>query len=140
MPLEHPVLGQSLDPSRLQAAKELRHNPTEAEQILWQMLRGNRLERWHFRRQQIIGPYTVDFYCHAARLIIEVDGEIHNQQVEYDQERTINLVNMGFRVIRFTNTEVIEKIDEVLGEIGRNLTPNPLPRRGKGARKMDQWS
>lgn len=71
------IVGQKITPQKRELAKQLRQNMTPAEQVLWQELRANRLEDYHFRRQQIIDGFIVDFYCHRAALIIEVDGPIH---------------------------------------------------------------
>jgi very-short-patch-repair endonuclease len=81
------VIGQKVTRIKIQRAKELRREMTQEEKILWQHLRANRLNGLHFRRQQIIDGFIADFYCHATRLVIEVDGEIHQQQAEYDAER-----------------------------------------------------
>lgn len=102
-------------------AKELRQNMTPTERILWQLLRTNKLAGWHFRRQQIIDGFIVDFYCHAASLIVEVDGGIHETQKEQDAERDAHLVSRGFRVLRVTNDEVNRDIEGVLKKILENL-------------------
>ena len=117
------VYGQKVTNAQVQRAKELRQNMTEAEKILWRRLRANRLNGWHFRRQQIIGKFFADFYCHAAALVIELDGEIHKSQQEYDAELTELIRDFGIEVIRFTNEEienqlaqVLQKIDSICGE------------------------
>ncbi len=111
------VRGQGVSREKIQRAKELRHNMTEAEKALWQHLRANRLDGWHFRRQQIIFGYIVDFYCHALSLIVEVDGEIHEKQIEEDRQRDEALTMRGFRVIRFKNKDVLERLTFVHDEI-----------------------
>ena len=99
-------------------AKEHRKKPTEAENILWECLKGN---FWgtHFRRQHIIGSYIADFACLSHRLIIEIDGGYHQlpEQQTSDQERTEWLENRGFTVIRFTNEEIIGNLEIVLNKI-----------------------
>ena len=90
---------------------------TYEEDILWQHLRRNQLAGYHFRRQQVICGYIVDFFCAAADLVVEVDGEIHQQQVEYDQERNQVLAGLGLRVLRFKNEDVRTNLDRVLEEI-----------------------
>jgi leucyl-tRNA synthetase len=102
----------------LNHAKENRKNPTEAENILWQVLRGDQLDA-KFRRQHLIGDYIVDFVCLKKALVIEVDRGYHNDkyQIELDQERTRSLNEKGFKVLRFTNEEVIGDLDEVLKSI-----------------------
>ncbi len=80
MTAHNPLSGQETSPALRRAALENRRNMTAAEKILWSCLRANWLDGWHFRRQQIIAGYIVDFYCHSARLVVEVDGEIHQAQ------------------------------------------------------------
>jgi len=70
MPPRNIVIGQKVSPELAQRARELRSNQTPAEQVLWEKLRGNQLNGWHFRRQQIIGGYIVDFYCPRASLAV----------------------------------------------------------------------
>ncbi|MEC4892854.1 MAG: DUF559 domain-containing protein [Oscillatoria sp. PMC 1051.18] len=90
---------------------------TEEEKILWSHLRVNRLNGFHFRRQQIIDGFIADFYCHAADLIIEVDGKIHEKQVEYDEERDRLLSSRGLILLRIKNEEVKENLDGILERI-----------------------
>ncbi|AFY50558.1 hypothetical protein Nos7524_4821 [Nostoc sp. PCC 7524] len=108
------VIGQKINPIKIHRVKELRRQMTPAEKILWEYLRGNRLHGLHFRRQQIIDGFIADFYCHAARLVIEVDGKIHEQQAEYDVEREKVLLARGLRLLRIKNEEVLQEIDRVL--------------------------
>lgn len=99
--------------------KEHRSNPTEAENILWQILRGKKIDGYKFRRQHIIGNFIADFVCLSKKIIIEVDGLIH-QTIENkfsDEERTAELNKFGFDVIRFTNDEIIGDTDNVLNKI-----------------------
>ena len=99
------VRGQRIDPAKLKLAKELRRNMTPAERRLWSALRRNQLDGFHFRRQQIIDGFIVDFYCHAAGLVVEVDGPIHDrtEQAEYDAERDRTLETRGLRLLRIRN-------------------------------------
>jgi very-short-patch-repair endonuclease len=113
------VIGQKVTPIKIQRAKELRSQMTQEEKILWQHLRANRLNGLHFRRQQIIDGFIADFYCHAARLAIEVDGEIHQQQAEYDEERDQVLSARGLRLLRIKNEEVRQNLDSVLARIAK---------------------
>ena len=108
------VIGQKLTPVKVQRAKELRCQMTQEEKIIWQHLRANQLNCLHFRRQQIIDGFITDFYCHVARLVIEVDGEIHQQQAEYDAERDRVLLARGLRLLRIKNEEVRQNLDRVL--------------------------
>jgi very-short-patch-repair endonuclease len=119
------IRGQVISKEKLAFAKELRRNMTEAETILWQCLRTNKLGGWHFRRQQILFGYIVDFYCHAASLIVEVDGEIHERQRVADQERDAFLENEGFRISRFRNQEIEHNLDNVLEKILASCLPPP---------------
>jgi very-short-patch-repair endonuclease len=117
MPAKNIVIGQRVDPAKIERSKELRRDMTPAERILWQQLRRNQLNSLHFRRQQIIDGFIVDFYCHAAGLVIELDGGIHQQQVEYDAEREKVLMARGLRVVRFRNEEVMRNLKSVLARI-----------------------
>ena len=110
----------------LNNAKENRKNPTEAENILWQALRGDQLEA-KFRRQHLIGDYIVDFVCLTKTLVIEVDGGYHNDknQIQLDEERTLWLNQKGYKVVRFANEEVIGNLDEVLKKISAELNERP---------------
>ena len=104
-----------------------RKGPTEAEQALWRELRGQRLGV-KFRRQHAIEQFIVDFVSIGAKLIVEVDGGVHNdpEQAEYDAGRTHVLTELGYRVIRFSNAQVLSRMGEVLAEIRRQAGPHPL--------------
>jgi very-short-patch-repair endonuclease len=115
--LRNIVIGQKIETVKHQRAKEMRRNMTPEEKILWEHLRTNRLHGLHFRRQQIIDGFIVDFYCHAASLVIEVDGKIHEKQIEYDLERDKVLSARGLRLLRIKNEEVTQEIDQVLWRI-----------------------
>ena len=99
-----------------------RNNPTEAETILWKYLKGGRMGE-HFRRQHVILDYIPDFVCLTKQLIIEIDGGYHleGEQPQRDEERTEELMRQGFRVLRFTNDEVIGDIDSVLETISKEI-------------------
>ncbi len=92
---------------------------TEAESLLWERLRRNQLQGFHFRRQQVIDGFIVDFYCHAAALVLEVDGGVHAAQAAYDQERNLVLAWRGLRVLRVRNDEVLRDPDEVVARIAQ---------------------
>jgi very-short-patch-repair endonuclease len=128
-------------------AKTYRSQPTEAENILWQLLRGKKLEGLKFRRQHIIGAYIADFICLSKKLIIEIDGLIHQlpENKLSDAERTKWLNEEGFEVIQFTNKEVIYNPEKVLEKIIQappppksntsssiNLSASQLPPLGGG--------
>ena len=93
---------------------------TAAEKMLWEELRANRLGV-HFRRQQIIDGFIVDFYCHKASLVIEVDGDIHDLQQEEDARREKVLSALGLRVIRLKNDEVARDLSGVVERIKQSI-------------------
>lgn len=105
-------------------AREMRHEPTQAERKLWQAIRAHQIAQAHFRRQHPIERFIVDFCCHDARLVIEVDGEIHQYTQEEDKLRQEFLESLGFRVLRFTNEEVLSDINTVVEAIHRALESN----------------
>ena len=105
----------------LEKAKEMRANPTQAEAVLWEQLRNKNLNA-KFRQQHLISDYIVDFVCLDKRLIIEVDGKIHESQVEEDAKRTEILENDLFKVVRFKNEEVLGDIEAVLEKIAKELS------------------
>jgi very-short-patch-repair endonuclease len=122
-------------------AQKLRRDATPWEQKLWQHLRGDQLQGASFRRQHPVGPYILDFYCSAAKLAIELDGDQHAVQREYDDARTKFLNEKGIRVMRFWNIDLKENLEGVLDTIGRRvleLTPtrsasrSDLPLSGGG--------
>lgn len=102
-------------------AREMRREPTVAENHLWQRIRKQQVLGFKFRRQHTIDRFIVDFYCTEARLIIEVDGIIHDDQQEADQLRTEFLESLGLRVLRFTNGEVLQQTDGVIERIAEIL-------------------
>jgi adenine-specific DNA-methyltransferase len=120
-------------------ARQLRKNMTGAERALWKHIRLRQMTGHKFRRQQPVGQYVVDFVCLAKRLIIELDGGQHSQQIAYDANRSAWLDSQGFRILRFWNTQVLKEIDAVKEEILKGLedgtdTPHPdlPPQGGKG--------
>lgn len=113
----------------LERAKEMRNNPTEAEKILWLNLKSKALD-FKFRQQHLIADYIVDFVCLSKKLVIEVDGEIHDFQQEADAERTKVLNEKGFKVIRFNNKEILNNIDSVLNIIKHELHIAVVPPSG----------
>jgi len=91
---------------------------TPAEKRLWQELRGNKLGV-RFRRQQVIQGFIVDFYCHGADLVIEVDGDVHDEEMQKDEDarRDTVLKDLGLQVVRFRNEEVLKDLQQVIGRI-----------------------
>jgi very-short-patch-repair endonuclease len=126
------VIGQKVKVEKVECAKVMRRSMTNTEKVLWQILRANRFEGFHFRRQQVIKGFVVDFYCHAASLIIEVDGSVHNLQIEQDQERAKLLQELGLRVVRIRNEEVEQDLIGVLERIKYALQPLPSSEKGPG--------
>ena len=105
-------------------AEQLRQNMTEAELILWNRLKQNKLNGFRFKAQHPIKSFIADFYCHKAKFVIEIDGIIHNREErkEYDINRTYEFEQLGLTVLRFTNGDVLFKINWVLTQIEDYLT------------------
>ena len=109
------VRGQSISAAKLAFAKDMRRQMTLEERILWNELRGNRLKRIHFRRQQVISGFIVDFYCDAARLAVELDGAHH--EAGYDADRDRELERVGVKVMRIENAELRRDLASILDQI-----------------------
>ena len=119
------VIGQQVQEAKVISARNMRRAMIAAEAMLWVRLRRSGLGI-NFRRQQIIDGFIADFYCHAAALVVEVDGPIHN--AEYDAERDQIFAARGITVLRFTNKEVYTKIGFVLSRLRQylaNTTSDP---------------
>ena len=108
-----------LDPQLLEFAKTMRHNATDAENLMWQLLRAKRFMNLKFRRQHVIKPYNKDFYCHELGLVVELDGSQHGTDdgIEYDAERTQFLEALGLKVVRYWNHEVLGQTDMILEDL-----------------------
>ena len=111
------ITGRKVNPDKVQRAKELRQNMTKQEKILWEKLRNNQLGGFHFRRQQVIDGFIIDFYCNPVKLAIEVDGNIHRLRRGYDEERDMILKNEGIEILRLSNIEIDMDIEAVLQRI-----------------------
>jgi very-short-patch-repair endonuclease len=100
-----------------------RQHPTTAEALLWQALKGQQLQGRKFRRQHSIENYIADFYCASAKLLIELDGEVHDDTIarQNDQVRDERLEQLGFKVLRFKNEEVTKNLDLVLQTISQHV-------------------
>src|SRR5260221_13264496 len=98
--------GSRLDRVLLERARAMRHEPAPAEKTLWRCLRSRQLNGLKFRRQHPIGPFIVDFVCLELKLIVELDGDSHAEQLAYDGDRTRWLEKNGYRVIRYFNHDV----------------------------------
>jgi very-short-patch-repair endonuclease len=103
----------------------MRTEATLAEKQLWQRLKNKQMLGLKFRRQQVIDRFIVDFYCHEVKLVIEVDGEIHNYTQVEDAIRQEFLESLGLQVVRFKNEDVLFRIEGVLEEIVQWLKPHP---------------
>ena len=124
------------DPLNTNYARALRKVMTPAEKKLWQHLKNKKVYGFHFRRQHQIGQFITDFYCHEAKLVIEVDGEIHLkiENKRYDNTRDQIMIELGIKILRFTNADVLNNIELVINTIKANLikfsesiSPNPSP-------------
>ena len=118
--------------SLLDNAKTLRSNQADIEQKLWYHLRAHRFMQKKFKRQKPIGRYVVDFVCLEDKLIIELDGGQHADNVEYDQQRDLWLRSEGYTVLRFWNNELMNEMEGVLERIRLALSPGPSPTSVRG--------
>ena len=122
-----------MDEHLRQRARVLRMQQADAERRLWYLLRGHRFLGLKFRRQVPMGAYIADFVCHERRLIVELDGGQHSEQIDYDTARTAWLGEQGYRVLRFWNHDVLQREEAVLEQIRLWLEsdqpspPAPLP-------------
>lgn len=106
----------------IEIARQFRKEPTKSENILWQALRGKKLDGHKFRRQQPIGNFIVDFYNSKFRLVIEVDGSIHDNQVELDQARQEILEEVGLNILRVQAEDVERDLPKVLEKIHEKIS------------------
>ena len=100
-------------------ARSLRQEETPPEDLLWLALRNGQIGGLKFRRQHPIGPYVVDFYCHGAKLVVEVDGMSHEAKALQDAAKAKLIESQGLRILRVTNEEVMRNLDAVTREIAR---------------------
>jgi len=117
----------------------MRHTPVATEKLFWSEVRNRKLAGFKFKRQVLIGPYIADFVCLEKKLVVELDGKLHDGRVTYDAVRDEFLREEGFRVLRFTNNEFLNDAGIVLATIRHELeTPSPQPspplRGGEGGR------
>ena len=127
-------------PYQKEKARALRKRETPAEKKLWSALRNKKAGNFKFRRQHPIGYYIVDFYSHEKYLIVEIDGSIHEEEdnKEYDRIRQEQLENIGYVFLRFTNSDVMNSLDKVVGEINAFLTSPPTPLlEGEGSKNPE---
>jgi very-short-patch-repair endonuclease len=111
----------SLRQKMIEVARQFRKKPTASEDILWQAIRGRRLDGRRFRRQQPIGVFVVDFFCGSEKLIVEVDGRIHESQQEHDQQRQELLESLNLKVVRVTSEQVEADLSSVLAIIRQSF-------------------
>ena len=100
-------------------ARTLRQTETPPEELLWLALRNGQIGGMKFRRQHPVGPYVADFYCHSAKLVVEVDGMSHEEKIAKDMAKSKYLELQGLRVLRVTNEDVMRDLDAVTREIAR---------------------
>lgn len=117
--------------AKTKARRELRHNATPAEKVFWAIISDRKLFGLKFRRQHGIGPYIVDLYCAALKLIIEIDGDSHGtlEGIEVDKKRTAYLESLGYILIRYNNLDVLSNLDGVFDDLTskiKKLRPNPI--------------
>jgi len=112
-------LHKKSSPILYEHAKQMRKNPTEAEDILWHRLKNKQVAGLKFRRQHPVDRFIADFYCHERKLVIELDGDIHaqNEQRDLDKGRTETLNEFGITVLRFKNEEILNDVEEVIKKI-----------------------
>jgi very-short-patch-repair endonuclease len=113
-----------------EAARSMRRQPTHAEEVLWSALQKKQVAGLKFRRQHPVDRFVLDFYCPSHKLVVEVDGGVHDQQAERDAERTKVLEAYGYRVLRFRNEQVLRELPKVVQEIAavaaaRTNAPTP---------------
>ena len=118
----------------LKHAQRMRREMTEPETRLWFELRAAHFRGIKFRRQKVIGPYVADFAANDPKLVIELDGDTHSTPADYDARRTALLEEQGYRVVRFTNTDVMTnmdgvlyRLDEIVDEMRRSPRPTLSP-------------
>jgi very-short-patch-repair endonuclease len=128
-----PIL-HAISPHLLKFARRLRSEQTDAENLMWHLLRNRRLNGWKFRRQHPCPPYVLDFFCEEANVAVELDGGQHAERVEQDVRRSEFLRERGVSVLRFWNNDVLQETEAVLtaiwtalGEHRGGLQRSPLP-------------
>ena len=129
--MEEKIIRAYRRPEKQALAEQMRQKMTPSEKRLWERLRANRLNGLAFRRQQVISGFIADFYCRAARLIVECDGHVHTAQAAYDQERDQIIATYNLRILRFTNDRVSHDLPAILADIiqaaDKAIESDPLP-------------
>jgi very-short-patch-repair endonuclease len=121
------VRGQKIDSAKAERAKQLRRESTLEERLLWDALRRTAIKGRHFRRQQLIAGFVVDFYCHSAALAVEIDGSSHRGREKYDAERDRILNEHGIRVLRISAEDIVRDLAGSSRKITNEAKPNPRP-------------
>ncbi|MBQ0773006.1 MAG: endonuclease domain-containing protein [Sphingomonadales bacterium] len=114
-------------PRNTNRARSLRNAATPAERELWKYLSKRQVGGLKFSRQMPVGPYYADFLCRELGLIIEIDGYSHETQQSYDAKRSRDLVDHGYRVLRFTNDDVLSNVEGVIRQIEMAVAGSPTP-------------
>lgn len=116
-------------PELFRYAQEMRKNPTDGEKALWNILRKFRYKGYIFRRQHPVDIFIADFYCHKLKLIIEVDGDVHDseQAIQYDDGRTAELEKYGLSIMRFTNDQVLNEKEKITLQIQNYISTLTSP-------------
>ena len=122
----------TLDSDRRDRARALRRAATAAERMLWSRLRSRRLSEFKFRRQVPVGPFFADFACIGCKVIVEVDGDIHEAQTVQDAARSEFLTDDGWAILRFWNTQIYDDIERVMIAIERTCRERALNELGNG--------
>ena len=124
-------LGEGMEPRT--RARELRSNATPSERMLWRELSARKVTGVRFNRQVPVGPFICDFVARSIKLVVEIDGGQHGWQSDEDRARTHYLEQHGYTVIRFWNSDVLERLEGVVAEIALAVaalpSPNPSPTR-----------
>ena len=108
--------------------QELRASATTAEKLLWQYIKEKQIDNYRFRRQHGVGPYILDFYCPQIKLAIELDGEVHNRQQDYDEQRSYFLNRVeDIEVLRFESRTAFENSEQIIWEIEEKFSSYHLP-------------
>jgi very-short-patch-repair endonuclease len=130
------------DKNLIAHARANRKNPTPAETLIWnRILRHRQFQHYKFLRQKPIGRYIVDFYCAELRLVIEIDGDSHAQQADYDETRTRDLTDLGLSVVRYTNPDVLHNLEGVFDDFMRRVgSLAPSPDKGRAGEGFDSGS
>ena len=127
------VISADLRLKMVEVAREFRKEPTRGEEILWEALRAKKVDGVKFRRQQPVGPFVVDFYAPTLRLVIEIDGPVHEYQQEADRARQEILEQLGLKIVRLSAGEVEHSLPTALAKIRASFPDSPSPLVGEGA-------